>query len=81
MDGLFIEGCRWDEKLGVLNESLPKVLLTRMPKMWIKPQVVDKINHGHSYMCPLYKTLERFGVLATTGHSTNFVVEVHLPIQ
>lgn len=79
--GLFIEGCRWDDKMEVLAESIPKVLLSRMPKIWFKPEVTDKINHGHSYECPLYKTLERFGTLSTTGHSTNFVVEVRLPIQ
>jgi dynein heavy chain len=81
VDGLFIEGCRWDEKMGVLAESHPKVLLTKMPKMWIKPESQEKINHGHVYECPLYKTLERFGTLSTTGHSTNFVVETMLSMQ
>lgn len=84
VDGLFIEGCRWDDKMSVLAESLPKVLLSRMPRIWMKPQEVDaktgKIDHGHIYVCPLYKTLERFGTLSTTGHSTNYVVDVMLPI-
>jgi len=81
VDGLFIEGCRWDDKLETMAESQPKILLTRMPKLWFRPQTIDVIDHGHAYQCPLYKTLERFGVLSTTGHSTNFVVEVMLPIQ
>ena len=81
IDGLFIEGCRWDDRLGVLTESQPKVLLTKMPKMWFVPKNIDNIEHGHAYQCPLYKTLERFGTLSTTGHSTNFVVEVLLPMQ
>lgn len=37
VDGLFIEGCRWDDKMGNLAESNPKVLLTKMPKIWLRP--------------------------------------------
>lgn len=77
--GMFIEGCRWDETTRALGESEEKVLYTRCPMMWFKPVLKNDKNFENIYETPLYKTSERRGVLATTGHSSNFCLRVHLP--
>eukprot|EP01052_Picozoa_sp_SAG31_P011054 SAG31_NODE_617_length_13514_cov_13.659858_2_plen_4275_part_00 len=82
IEGLFIEGARWDAGTGVLGESHPKVLFEAMPVIWLK--VVQSSTIGDQresgvYECPVYRTLERRGTLSTTGHSTNFVMEMYLP--
>ena len=79
--GLFLEGARWDADLNKLAESMPKKLFTIMPYIWLKPAEKSKVKFDHSYTCPLYKTLDRRGVLSTTGHSTNFVLMIELPMQ
>jgi dynein heavy chain len=79
--GLFLEGCRWDADINMLQESAPKKLFTSMPYIWFKPAKTVDIVFNHMYTCPIYKTLDRRGVLSTTGHSSNHVCDVELPMQ
>ena len=77
--GMYLEGARYSGETGVLAECEPKVLFTEIPMMWFRPMQVDEIDHGSYYNCPLYKESARRGVLATTGHSSNFVMFLKLP--
>lgn len=79
--GMYLEGARWSYARSVLDESEPKVLFTSAPCMWLKPvKVVDKRDFP-AYLCPWYRTADRRGVLATTGHSSNFIGLIPLPID
>ena len=77
--GLFLEGCRWDWNEWCLTDSKPKELFVEMPIIWLKP-IVNRIPPKDGfYKCPVYKILTRRGQLSTTGHSTNFVMNIELP--
>lgn len=85
VNGLFLEGARWSASDGSLVESHAKELFTEMPPIWCEPVVMGAQASEYplkelpgSYVCPVYKTLERRGTLSTTGHSTNFVLPIRL---
>lgn len=78
ISGLFMEGARWDDAAHLVGESRPKELFTSFPIIWLKPVQHRRAADG-VYNCPVYKTLTRAGTLSTTGHSTNFVMDIELP--
>ena len=77
--GLFLEGCAWDTNTKLLCESRPKVLFEPAPCIWLKPVLTRDIEQKKTYSCPVYRTAARKGVLATTGHSTNFLMMMRMP--
>jgi dynein heavy chain len=79
IDGLYLEGARFDKEKGHLEDSLPKQLYTLAPVFHLQPEQNRKPPKGGIYRTPVYKTLRRAGTLSTTGHSTNFVLWMELP--
>ena len=88
--GLYLEGARFDDTTLTLAESRPRELHTAMPLVLLLPAprhdiptVIDEDPHGTAavYQCPVYKTSLRQGTLSTTGHSTNFVMFIRLPLS
>ncbi len=85
-----MEGARWDNQRMVMAESNHRELHIAMPVILLLPQRRDQIEPvidtdprgtAHVYMCPVYKTSFRQGTLSTTGHSTNFVMFIRVPMS
>uniref|UniRef100_A0A8D2PY76 Dynein axonemal heavy chain 12 n=1 Tax=Zosterops lateralis melanops TaxID=1220523 RepID=A0A8D2PY76_ZOSLA len=81
--GLFLDGARWDRTKSVAKCF--SVVLESFLQCSNRTAVTSDIKEFNAYICPLYKTSERKGVLSTTGHSTNFVIALKLntdqPVQ
>jgi len=93
--GLFLESARWDPAACAITESRPRELFVLMPMLHLLPKESCNVatvkgvrehytgqpdGTAHVYMCPVYKTSVRKGTLSTTGHSTNFVLFIRLPM-
>jgi dynein heavy chain len=96
VNGLFMDGARWDATEHVIAESHPRELFIEMPFIHLLPKENDDIPEiegipeqytgsregtDHVYNCPVYKTSFRQGTLSTTGHSTNFVMFIRIPMS
>ncbi|XP_078409866.1 dynein axonemal heavy chain 3-like [Cetorhinus maximus] len=79
INGLYMEGAKWDRKKHMIGESLPKVLYDNLPIIWLKPGEKSSFKEESVYGCPVYKTSVRRGILSTTGHSTNYVLTIEFP--
>jgi dynein heavy chain len=79
--GLFLEGCGYDATKAMLCESVPKVLHVPAPIFWLEPRRLHEMSEFPHYNCPVYRTADRRGVLATTGHSTNFLRFMRFPSE
>ncbi|GBG26414.1 Dynein heavy chain 7, axonemal [Hondaea fermentalgiana] len=89
VNGMYLQGGIWDAETHAIAECRPKELYSVAPTIHLLPAVTmgSKSEEGDlseeakvsKYACPLYRTPDRRGVLATTGRSSNFVMMVDLP--
>jgi dynein heavy chain len=79
--GMFLDGAAWSAEKKSLTESEPKVLYAPCPGVHMIPSKIEDFDLYSNYSCPLYKTADRRGILSTTGHSTNFVMNIRLPSE
>ncbi len=63
--GLFLDGGRWNSVDGVLDEQEPKILHYTVPVIRLTPVEIEMKEKKHVYICPVYKTSVRWGVLTT----------------
>ncbi|CAF1059358.1 unnamed protein product, partial [Brachionus calyciflorus] len=80
--GIYLQGARWCTDTNLLKESIPKIIYDKLPVIHLIPNKLnfDNLNLNY-YECPVYKTSLRRGELSTTGHSTNYVFSIHVPID
>ena len=77
IDGLCIEGARWDRGRQKLADSAPAKMHERLPVIHLLPTQDERTPRD--YACPLYRTAERRGHITATGTSTNFVMDIDVP--
>ncbi|XP_015433748.1 PREDICTED: dynein beta chain, ciliary-like [Dufourea novaeangliae] len=59
INGLYMDGARWDTQTGCIMESRFKELYPLMPVMYIRAITQDKQDLRNMYECPVYKTRSR----------------------
>lgn len=79
--GLYLQGAKWDYGRASVEDSDHRVPIVQFPAIWLQPVDVGENLEAGCFSCPLYKTSTRRGELSTTGHSTNFVLFLHLPTE
>ena len=84
LEGLSLEGARWDSEAGVLAESRAKVQYSALPTVQLRPRLREGVGGEQGegeggYQCPVYVTQARCGETSTAGHSNNFIFYIILP--
>ncbi|KAK6624941.1 hypothetical protein RUM44_011805 [Polyplax serrata] len=85
IEGLYLEGARWDTETGALQRSLPKVLVEELPVVKVIPIERHRLKLQNTLRTPVYTTSLRrnaMGVglvfeadLTTCEHSSHWVLQ------
>lgn len=60
VNGLNVQGARWDISGNILERSKPKEMFCRMPIINVRAVAADKVDVSQGfYVCPTYKTVFR----------------------
>ena len=59
VDGMFLEGARWDVKAGVVDKSKPREMYCVMPIVNCRAVGLERADEKGIYKCPVYKTEQR----------------------
>merc|ERR1719164_223263 len=59
IDGLSMQGARWDLNAVNIEKSKPKEMFSEMPVMNVRGVSADKADSKGMYLCPVYKTEQR----------------------
>ena len=75
--GMFFDGADWDYDSMTLKDAKVGTSYAPCPVIHLLP-CPSFVPSPEDYICPVYRTQIRAGILASTGLSTNFVVSVQL---
>lgn len=81
VSGLFLQGAKWNDQRKHIDDSDPKISIINFPIIWLEPVGHKERVEDKTFNCPMYKTSIRAGELLTTGHSTNFVMDIQMPSE
>ena len=83
--GLILEAASWNTEHKIIEDQPPQQLTCIMPIIHFLPKPSSELEkrrqNCHDYTCPVYRTPLRQGTLSTTGHSTNYVLDILLPMH
>ena len=76
VEGLYLEGAKWDVVDKTLSECGQKELISTLPVMHLCPTKQATIDHKNTYECPMYRTQNRgSGALGLP----NYIMSLYIP--